>query len=176
MAYSSGLPVQHFVAACNANDVVPNYLASGNYQTKPAVYTLSNAMDVAAPSNFVRILEIFNHKLPSLKNILSSYSITDEETIEAIKEVKAKHDYLLDPHGAVGYVALQRYLKEQPNQKGYLLETAHPVKFNTEEFTGYKVDVPSSIEYLLKKEKKSIKMKADEKELKSFLLGKETLV
>lgn len=176
MAYSSGLPVQHFVAACNANDVIPQYLASGSYQTKPAVYTLSNAMDVAAPSNFVRILEIFNHQLPSLKNVLSSYSITDKETIHAIKEVKAKHNYLLDPHGAVGYVALQCYLKEHQNQKGYLLETAHPVKFNTEEFTGYKIDVPSSIQHLLKKEKKSIKMKADEKELKSFLLGKETLV
>jgi len=175
MAYSSGLPVEHFVAACNANDVIPAYLASGNYQTKSAVYTLSNAMDVGNPSNFVRILEIFNRQLPSLKKVLSSYSITDEETIAAIKEVKANHDYLLDPHGAVGYVALQRYLKEHTNQKGYLLETAHPVKFNTEEFTGQKVDVPSSIQHLLKKEQKSIRMKADEKELKSFLLGKETL-
>ena len=176
MAYSSGLPVQHFVAACNANDVIPQYLASGNYQTKPAVYTLSNAMDVANPSNFVRIIEIFNHQLQSLKNVVSSYSITDEETIAAIKEVKSSFNYLLDPHGAVGYVALRRYLKEHANKKGYLLETAHPVKFNTEEFTGYKIDVPSSIRHLLKKEKKSIKMPADEKALKSFLLGKETLV
>ncbi|GAA4732081.1 threonine synthase [Flavisolibacter ginsenosidimutans] len=176
MAYSSGLPVQHFVAACNANDVIPQYLASGNYQTKQAVYTLSNAMDVANPSNFVRILEIFNHQLPSLKNAISSYSISDEETVAAIKEVRSNYDYLLDPHGAVGYVALRRYLNEHAEQKGYLLETAHPVKFNTEEFTGYKVEVPSSIQHLLKKEKKSTRMKADGNELKSFLLGEKSLV
>lgn len=169
LAYSSGLPVQHFVAACNANDVVPRYLASGAYETKPTTFTLSNAMDVGAPSNFVRILEIFHHQLPSLRNVLSSYSITDEETINAIKEVKSTYNYLLDPHGAVGYVALQRYLQEHPGQKGYLLETAHPVKFSTKEFTGHKVDVPSSIQHLLKKEKTSIRIKADEKELKAFL-------
>ena len=171
LAHSSGLPVAHFIAACNANDVVPRYLSSGQYETKPTAFTLSNAMDVGAPSNFVRILQIFNNHLPSLKNVLSSYSIADEETVQAIKEVKEEHNYLLDPHGAVGYVALQRYLNKHAAQKGYLLETAHPVKFNTEEFTGHKVDIPRSIEHLLKKEKKSIVMKAEEKELKEFLLS-----
>ncbi len=172
LAHSSGLPVQHFVAACNANDVVPRYLSSGDYQTKSTAFTLSNAMDVGAPSNFVRILEIFNHHLPSLKDVLSSYSVSDEETINAIKKVKSSHNYLLDPHGAVGYVALQRYLKDHPDEKGYLLETAHPVKFNTEELTGYKADVPSSVQHLLEKEKVSMKMKANEKELEEFLLSK----
>lgn len=172
LAYSSGLPVKHFIAACNANDVVLRYLSSGRYETKSTAFTLSNAMDVGSPSNFVRILQLFNQHLPSLKNVLSSYSITDEETIEAIKEVKATHNYLLDPHGAVGYVALQRYLKEVSAQKGYLLETAHPVKFNTEALTGQKVDVPASIQHLLEKEKKSVGMKADEKELKAFLLSR----
>lgn len=172
MAHASGLPVKHFVAACNANDVVPRYLSSGNYETKPTAFTLSNAMDVGAPSNFVRILEIFNHQLPSLKESISSYSISDEETIEAIKEVKGSYNYLLDPHGAVGYVALQRYLDVHPDQKGYLLETAHPVKFNTEAFTGQKVDVPSSIQHLLTKEKVRIRTKADETQLKDFLLSK----
>lgn len=170
LAAQSGLPVQHFIAACNANNVVPDYLSSGNYQTKPAVPTLSNAMDVGAPSNFVRILRLFNQEYLSLKNVLSSYSITDVETVEAIKEVKSNFDYLLDPHGAVGYVALQRYLKEYREQKGYLLETAHPVKFSTEEFTGVKVPVPASLQHLLAKERKSIRMKGDEKELKAFLL------
>ncbi|HVF96246.1 MAG TPA: pyridoxal-phosphate dependent enzyme, partial [Flavisolibacter sp.] len=171
LAYSSGLPVQHFIAACNANDVVYRYLASGSYETKPTVYTLSNAMDVGAPSNFVRILELFSQQLPSLKNVLTSYSITDAETVAAIREVKATHDYLLDPHGAVAYSALRQYLGSHPDQKGYLLETAHPVKFSTEELTGQKVDVPSSIQHLLTKEKKSIRIKSDEKELKDFLLS-----
>lgn len=170
LARQSGLPVKHFIAACNANNVVPDYLSSGNYQTKPAVHTLSNAMDVGAPSNFVRIMELFQHQFPSLKNALSSYSITDVETIEAIKEVKSKYGYLLDPHGAVGYVALQRYLSEHAEDKGYLLETAHPVKFNTEGFTQQKVNVPASVQHLLTKEKKSVKLKPVEKELKAFLL------
>ena len=172
LAHQSGLPVQHFLAACNANDAVTDYLASGEYKAKPAVHTLSNAMDVGAPSNFVRLLQLFNHQYSSLKNVVSSYSITTEETIDAIKEVKSQYAYLLDPHGAVGYVALQRYLAEHPGQKGYVLETAHPVKFNTETFTGEKVEVPASVQYLLTRTKKSMKMEASEKDLKDFLVSR----
>ena len=171
LACQSGLPVQHFIAACNANNVVPEYLSSGSYQTKPAIPTLSNAMDVGNPSNFSRIMQLFNQQLPDLKKLLSAYSISDQETIETIKEVKNNYGYLLDPHGAVGFAALQYYLENQPGCRGYLLETAHPIKFNTEEYTHHAVETPPSILHLLQKKKQSVKMKANEKELKDFLLG-----
>ncbi len=173
MAYASGLPVKHFVAACNANDIVPAYLQSGNYIPKEAVATLSNAMDVGDPSNFVRILQIFNKEFHSLNENLSSYSITDTETEQTISDVYKQYNYLLDPHGAVGYLSLERYLNEHPGQKGYFLETAHPVKFPeaVERISGHKIEVPQSVQGLLSKEKTSIKMNADYEELKAYLLS-----
>ena len=87
LAHRSGLPVKHFIAACNANDVVPSFLQNGEYQPKKAVATISNAMDVGDPSNFVRILELFHHQLGDLRNVLSSYSISDDETRSVMKEV-----------------------------------------------------------------------------------------
>jgi len=131
LAHQSGLPARHFIAATNANDVIPKFLATGTLNTQPAIPTLSNAMDVANPSNFVRILEIFENQLPSLKESLSSTSITDEETITAIRDLYNNHHYLADPHGAVGWLALQRYLGSHPGEKGYFLETAHPVSSTT---------------------------------------------
>lgn len=172
LACSSGLPVQHFIAACNANDTVPLFLEKGSYNAKPSVPTLSNAMDVGNPSNFVRIMELFGHQLPSLKNSLTSYSITDEETKTTIKEVFDKYNYVLDPHGAVGYLSLQRYLDANKSAKGFFLETAHPVKFYDviEPVIGQKIAIPESISVLLKKEKKSIRMQPSDAELKSLLL------
>jgi threonine synthase len=172
LAYCSGLPVQHFVAACNANDTIPQFLQSGVYEAKPSVATLSNAMDVGNPSNFVRIMEMFNHELPSLKNMFTSYSISDAETRATIKEVYDRFQYVLDPHGAVGYLALQRYLTSEKASKGYFLETAHPVKFYDaiEPVIEQKIAIPESIAVLLKQEKKSIKMKPDDEALKSLLL------
>ena len=173
MAWLSGLPVAHFIAACNANDVVPIYLQTGNYQPKQAQPTLSNAMDVGNPSNFVRILEIFHQQLPTMKKILSSYSITDEETTAAIRSLWKDHHYLADPHGAVGALALQRYLSEHPGEKGLFLETAHPVKFyNTvEPVIGDRLTQPASVAALAHKQKLSKKLKAQYSELKDFLLG-----
>lgn len=172
LAYCSGLPVQHFVAACNANDTVPQFLKKGVYEAKASVPTLSNAMDVGNPSNFVRILELFHYHLPALKNILSAYSINDEETKAAIKAVYAQQNYLLDPHGAVGYLALQRYLDTHPRTKGYFLETAHPVKFYDaiEPVINEKIAIPESIAVLLGKKKKSIRMAPGDAGLKALLL------
>lgn len=172
LAHASGLPVKHFIAACNANDIVSHYLSSGEVVPKPSTPTLSNAMDVGNPSNFVRILNLFNHQLSSLKNVFSSDCISDKETIQTIKEIKAKHNYLLDPHGAVGYISLQQYLEEHKDAKGYFLETAHPVKFEVETIIGEKIEWPLSVQSLLTKKKKSIAMKADAEELKEFLLGR----
>lgn len=172
LAYCSGLPVQHFVAACNANDTVPQFLQKGVYESKASVPTLSNAMDVGNPSNFVRIMELFGHQMPSLKNILTGYSITDEETKQTIKDVFEKHNYVLDPHGAVGYIALQRYLATATEAKGYFLETAHPVKFYDaiEPVIGQKIAVPEGIAVLLRQQKKSIRMRPDDAALKALLL------
>lgn len=172
VAYVSGLPVKHFVAACNANDAVPEYIASGAYAAKPAVATLSNAMDVGNPSNFVRVLELFQHEYPQLKNTMSSYSITDEQTRETIRSVYSRYNYLPDPHGAVGYIALQQYLANHPGEKGIFLETAHPVKFYdvVEPIIGQQVPLPASVANIMDKKKKSIVMPAVYSMLKEYLL------
>lgn len=172
LAMQSGLPVEHFIAACNANDIISHYLATEKLISKKAVPTLSNAMDVGNPSNFIRILEIFHHQFPALKSKLSSYSISDIETVETIKEVYQKYNYLLDPHGAVGYLALQRYLENHTSQKGIVLETAHPVKFPgaAEKAAGTKVDIPASIKFIMELEKQTVVIKPDFNQLKDFLL------
>lgn len=172
LAHRSGLPVKHFIAACNANNVVPEYLSNGNYQPKKAIATLSNAMDVGSPSNFVRILELFHKEFNSLKNVLSSYSISDEETKRTIADIYAKNNYLLDPHGAVGFLSLYKYLKEHSGYKGIFLETAHPVKFYdvVEPIIHEKIPIPGAIKILLNKEKKSVKMDVQYTQLKDYLL------
>jgi threonine synthase len=172
LAHISGLPVKHFIAACNANDVVPRFLESNQYNPTKAVATISNAMDVGNPSNFIRILELFHQQLGDLKKIFSSCSITDDQTRTAIREVFTQQHYLLDPHGAVAYIALQDYLKQHSNDKGMILETAHPVKFYdvVEPVIGETVPIPESIKDIMEQEKKSIKMDVDYNALKEYLL------
>ena len=173
LAKQSGLPVHHFIAACNVNDAVTKYLQTEIFQAQTAVPTLSNAMDVGNPSNFIRILEIFHHQFPDLAKNLSSYSISDEETMATIKEVYEQSDYLLDPHGAVGYLSLKRFLQTHPGRKGIFLETAHPVKFPeaVEKVIGKKIEIPPSINSIMKVEKKSIAMKANFESFKQFLIS-----
>ena len=172
LAHISGLPVKHFIAACNANDVVPEFMVTEKYQPKKAVATISNAMDVGNPSNFIRILELFHHEFKSLQNIFSSCSISDDETRATMQSVYQSHQYLLDPHGAVGFLALERYLAQHPDQKGMVLETAHPVKFYdvVEPVIGEAVPIPETIKQQLMLEKKSTKINADGELLKEFLL------
>lgn len=174
LAHISGLPVQHFIAACNANDTVPRYLQNKNFEPHSAVATLSNAMDVADPSNFVRILELFQHQFGEMTKTLSSCSISDTETVATIKEVYEKEDYLLDPHGAVAYLALQRYIKEHPGTRGFFLETAHPVKFPDaiEQATGRQVPIPESLTPLLLMEKKSTRLPVSYDDFIQFLRSK----
>jgi len=172
LAHRSGLPVSHFIAACNANNVVTEYLETGSYTPKKSVVTLSNAMDVGNPSNFVRILELFDKEFQSLKNVMSSYSFSDEETKDILKDVYLKDKYLLDPHGAVAYGALHKYLQQHPHLKGIFLETAHPVKFYdvVEPIINEKVPMPSVINDLFTLTKERVKMKAKYEELKDYLL------
>jgi len=172
LAFVSGLPVEHFIAACNVNDAVPEFLRSGNYTPKQSIPTVSNAMDVGNPSNFIRVMELFNNNFEQVNNIVSGYTITDEITKQTISEVYQQYNYILDPHGAVAYNAMEQYLQLHTNQKGIILETAHPVKFpeTVEAAIGKDIEVPESAKVLFGKIKKSIKLKADFKSLKQYLL------
>jgi len=160
MAQQLGMPVKHFVAATNVNDIVPNFMKTGTYNPKPSIATISNAMDVGDPSNFIRIRNIYKNNFEVLKENLSSYSFTDEETKEAMLKIKNNNGYIADPHGAVGYLGLKKYQEANPNTYGIFLETAHPVKFldvvvNT---LNTSLEIPVQIKKVMDKEKKSIKI------------------
>lgn len=169
MAQKLGLPIKHFIASTNVNDTVPNYLKEGKYEPKPSKATISNAMDVGNPSNFIRIQELFGKELSSLKEVFSSYPFTDDQTREAMKLIYKESDYVADPHGAVGYLGLKEY-KLSNNELGIFLETAHPVKFLdvVEETLPVKVEIPIQIEQVIGKEKVATKI-ATYEELKDFL-------
>jgi threonine synthase len=173
LAHFSGLPVKHFIAACNANDIVTRYLNSGKYEIAATIPTISNAMDVGNPSNFIRILEMFDHQFEKLKSLLGSDSLSDEETKKTIKRVHKDYKYLADPHGAVAYLALEKYLSEHKGSKGFFLETAHPVKFYdvVESVIKEVVSIPSSISEIMNKGKMSNKIDAAYGNLKEFLIG-----
>ena len=171
LAHKMGLPIAHFVAANNRNDVVTRFLKSGLYEPGPSVQTISNAMDVGNPSNFVRVLELFGNDSDELKKLLTSFSFTDEETTAAIRQVYGNSGYILDPHGAVGYLGLRSFLKARSGFQGVFLETAHPLKFpeTVERAIGREIPVPFFLEELKKKEKKSIEI-GSYPELKTFLI------
>lgn len=170
MAKKLGLPISHFVASTNANDTVPRFLSDGNYHPNSTIATISNAMDVSNPSNFVRIQELYNNDLELFKKDFSSYSFSDIETKEIMKKVYSNTNYILEPHGAVGYLGLKKELENHQNSIGVLLETAHPIKFldTVEPLLNIKLPIPKQIESVLNKEKKSIKIKSYN-DLKLFL-------
>lgn len=175
LAWASGLPVHHFIAACNTNNVVQAYLQTQNYQPQKAVPTLSNAMDVGNPSNFVRILEIFNHQFPELKNKLSSYSITDEETISTLKQIHQNYTYIADPHGAVGFASAEQYLQENNSIHPIIvLETAHPIKFDVtvQNALGINLDYPASVQHLLTKRKQTVKLDSSYSTFKDWMMSR----
>lgn len=172
VAQKLGMPVKHFVAATNANKVVPNFLESGNYEPLPSVATISNAMDVGDPSNFVRIRHLYQDNLANLQTNLSSHSFSDDSTREIMRVIHKNSGYVTDPHGAVGYLGLKEYQKTNADIYGIFLETAHPVKFLdvVEETLGLTPDIPTQIQKVMDKKKKSIKIDSYEG-LKSYLLG-----
>ncbi len=177
MAKASGLPLGHFVAACNANNVVTRYLATEKYEVKKAVSTISNAMDVGNPSNFVRIMEIMHQDFPTLVKALSSYSYDDINTQATITRVYNDYGYTLDPHGAVAFLAAEEFIHDHEKDspvRAIILETAHPVKFPevVEEAIGQKIDIPESVQFLLDKEKVAIPMGASFGVFKSWMLNK----
>lgn len=172
LAKKLGLQIEHFVASTNINDTVPEFLKTGKYNPKPSKATISNAMDVGNPSNFIRIQELYDNDLANFKNDFSSYSFSDEETEKAILEIYKKSNYIAEPHGAVGFLGLKKELQSKPNAIGIFLETAHPIKFSdsVEEILSVKLSIPEQIESVLDKEKKSLKISSYE-DLKAFLLS-----
>ena len=173
MAQQMGLPIEHFIASTNQNDAVPRYLETGTYDPLQTIQTISNAMDVGNPSNFIRIQKIFNNDIVKMKKTLSGYRFTDDETIKALKEVYELKGYIADPHGAVGYLGIKKYLEEQgKDQYGVFLETAHPVKFldSVNKTLKLEVEIPERLKNTLSKKKFSIPIK-NYSELKSYLLN-----
>lgn len=172
VAKRMGLPVHHYIAANNANDVVKEYLHTGTYTARPSVQTISNAMDVGNPSNFSRMLSLYNNNWDAMKADVSGYSYSDDETKKAIAAVLENHNYLCDPHGAVGYLALEEYLDGKPYSTGVFLETAHPCKFNevVEEVIDVKVAIPESLQAMQGRQQYKQNMQADYEKLKDYLL------
>jgi threonine synthase len=174
MAKKMGLPVHGFVAATNANDIVPSYLQTGNYAPRPSTQTISNAMDVGNPSNFQRMQDLYK-AVEDMRQEIVGYAFDDAQTALAMREVKEKYNYIIDPHGAVGYLALKKYRKEvSENISGIVLETAHPVKFAevVNPQIGEEVAIPERMRYLLEKPKISIPLSSDFEEFKAFLLNR----
>jgi threonine synthase len=166
-----GLPVHQFIAATNQNDIVPNYLRTKLFSPRPSIQTISNAMDVGNPSNFARMLDLYQNDFESLSTDVLGFHYSDEQTNQAMREVFKNKNYILDPHGAVGYLGLKEYLKFNPNSVGIFLETAHPVKFGevVERAIDQSVEIPERLNSFLRKEKQSIKMTNSFDEFKEFL-------
>ena len=167
-----GLPVKQFIAATNANDIVPEYLSSGTFAPRSSKQTISNAMDVGNPSNFARMLDLFHSDLALMQKDIIGYHFTDEETKVAMVNVVKNDNYILDPHGAVGYLGLKKYQQTNTQVTGIFLETAHPGKFKevVEEVLAQELPLPDKLNAFLSKEKKTIAMSNDFGQLKSFLL------
>ncbi len=173
-AREMGLPAFHYIAAANANDVFPKYLTSSIFDPKPSVKTFSNAMDVGNPSNFARILSLYNNDYEKIKKTIYGASFSDTDTLEAIKNIHSKYGYTIDPHGAVGCLAFDEYSRKfkDENVAGVILETAHPAKFLDVVNLSVKdeIKIPARLEDSMKKEKRSILMRNDYKDFKEFLL------
>jgi len=174
LAEAMGLPVKKFIAATNVNDVVPEYLEKGAYRPRPSVGTISNAMDVGAPSNFARMEEIFGKNWEGMKERVAGYAFDDDQTRTAIREVYATSGYAIDPHGAVGYLAAEQWLVGEPEDTMVILETAHPSKFldvMEEELGEGVVEIPERLGCLAGREKVAVAMGGGEEEFLEWLRG-----
>ena len=173
MAQKLGLPIDLFIAATNENKVVTDYLKTESYSPKPSIQTISNAMDVGDPSNFIRIEKLHGHNFEKLKSNLHSYSYTDEQTRDAMLYLFNNFDYIADPHGAIGYLGIKKHLESNRNTQGIFLETAHPVKFLPvlDSTIASQIEIPEQIIVVIDKTKVATQIGTYE-ELKMFLLNK----
>jgi threonine synthase len=170
IAKKMGLPIKRFIAANNQNNIFFEYLQSGNYSPRPSVQTIANAMDVGDPSNFVRILDLYNNSLVDIKKDIKGYWFDDNKIKDVVKVVFEETGYLLDPHGACAYEALAEDLSEK--ETGVFLETAHPAKFleTVENIIGTNIDIPIALQEFMKGEKRSIELSKSFNSFKDFLL------
>ena len=166
-----GLPVKRFIAANNRNDIFYQYLQTGVYSPRPSVATIANAMDVGAPSNFARVLDLYGNSHAAICADISGATYTDEQIAETVKNVWQAYHYLLDPHGACGYRALSEGLK--PGETGIFLETAHPAKFKdtVEGIIGEPVEIPAKLQAFMKGEKQSVPMSKEFAAFKNYLIN-----
>ena len=165
-----GLPVSRFIAANNRNDIFYQYLKTGQYNPRPSVSTIANAMDVGDPSNFARILDLYHGSHEAICTEISGATYTDGQIRETVREVYDETGYLLDPHGACGYRALSEGLK--PGETGVFLETAHPAKFlqTVEDIIGAEVKIPEKLQAFMKGTKQSVQMGKDFVSFKTYLM------
>lgn len=172
LAERMGLPIDYFIAATNVNDVVPEYLHGNPFRPRPSVPTVSNSMDVGNPSNFSRLLSLFDGDEEKLKSKVLGYSYTDAETVAGLQEVKSTTGYTLDPHGAVAYLGLKAFMQSHDGYQGVFLETAHPGKFGkvVEEALNTAVELPDRLAAFLHGNKEAIALENDYKAFKKFLL------
>ena len=166
-----GLPIAQFVAATNVNDAVPEYLESGVYEPRPSIATVANAMDVGAPSNFERVQSLYNSDLMALRQDIVGFAYEDTQVIAEIGHVYREHGYVLDPHSAIAWLALQDRLVDQPDACGVLLATAHPAKFRevVEPAIGRSIELPRALADAISRPRHSISMPADYNALEDFL-------
>ena len=167
-----GLPVKRFIAANNANDIVYNYLKTGEYNPKPSIQTIANAMDVGDPSNFARILDLYGNSHERIASHMSGATYRDDEIRRTMKECYETNKYILDPHGACGYQALKDLLEE--GESGVFCETAHPAKFKetVESAINAEVEIPARLAAFMEGKKQSVSMTKDFADFKSYLIGK----
>lgn len=165
-----GLPVKRFIAANNKNDIFYQYLQTGQYNPRPSVATIANAMDVGDPSNFARVLDLYDNSHAAITAEISGATYTDDQIRETVKKTWEETHYLLDPHGACGFRALEEGL--QPGETGVFLETAHPAKFldTVESIIGGKVEIPAKLQAFMKGEKQSLPMTKEFADFKAYLL------
>lgn len=170
-AQRMGLPIKHFIAANNANDIFYNYLLSGIYSPKASIQTIANAMDVGDPSNFARILDLYKSSHTEICNHISGATYSDDEIAATMKKCYEQTGYVLDPHGACGYQALKDNLKE--GETGVFLETAHPAKFKekVDAILSTDIEIPTRLADFMKGKKQSLEMAADFSAFKQFLLS-----
>lgn len=172
LAQKLGFPFAHFIASNNANNVVERYFKTNKYSPLPSIQTISNAMDVGNPSNFVRIQKLHDNNFEALKNNLTAYSFSDEQTKEALSAIYKGSGYIADPHGAVGYLGCKSYREKNPAAQTIFLETAHPTKFLdvVEAVIPEKIALPPQIQAVIEKEKRAIFVE-DYSQFKTFLLN-----
>ncbi|MCA6078224.1 threonine synthase [Fulvivirga sedimenti] len=159
LAKKMGLPIEHFIAASNANRIIPDYLQTGNFKPAPSIATLSNAMDVGNPSNFPRLLEVYNKEFKNIKSQISGASFSDEDISNIIRDVYQSSGYLLDPHGAIGYLALLNF-EFGYNEVGIFLETAHPGKFDEvmNHILDFQISLPERLNERINMKKQAIQL------------------